>query len=70
MKDTDFSDMKFIWFTRVENVHPEMWQIYIEAVATPHNLQFASQEETSLTFSMGLAIRGKHSTEEDWDDIF
>ena len=51
--------MQFFWFSRVENVLPKMWQIYIEAVVSPHIVDFSTQSEIELEFNLGLAIRGK-----------
>ena len=31
---SDFADMEFYWFSRLEDVKPSMWQISIEAVLT------------------------------------
>ena len=63
--------MTFLWLSRVTHVHPEMWQIYIEAVVTPHELAFSSSSaKAELSFDMLVAVRGKNSDEEEWHQVF
>ena len=63
--------MEFFWFSRIENVKPQMWQIYIEAVVSPQrNIQILGNKDFDLSFFMGIAIRGKSKFTETWDYIY
>ena len=59
-QEEDFADKEFYWFSRLDNVHPSMWQIYIEAVATPKLTSFMSAEKFTLPFDIAIAVRGKN----------
>ena len=66
-----FAESEFYWFSRVEDVPPEMWQIYIEAIATPTiAASLASEGEYTLYFDLGIAVRGKNRDEEKWHTVF
>ncbi len=63
--------MEFFWFSRIENVKPQMWQIYIEAVVSPHrNIQILAKKDFELSFFMRIAIRGKSKFTETWNDVY
>ena len=66
----DFSDMQFFWFSRVEHAWPEMWQIMIEAVVSPHDISFSTRKDFEMSFDLALAIRGKNKADEEWVTIY
>ena len=48
-----------------------MWQIYIEAVVSPGEVQFSSKDaEVELRFGIAMAVRGKNSDEQEWHTVF
>mmetsp|Transcript_45245 Transcript_45245/g.60047 ORF Transcript_45245/g.60047 Transcript_45245/m.60047 type:complete len:105 (+) Transcript_45245:507-821(+) len=62
--------MKFFWFSRVDNVRPEMWQIMIEGVVSPHDISFSTRENFEMSFDVALAIRGKKTGDEKWHMVY
>jgi len=48
-----------------------MWQIFIEAVVSPHpDVHFSTKKEFDTNFEMGIAIRGKDRLSEKWHDVY
>ena len=66
----DFATKQYFWFSRIDNVKPQMWQIMIEAVVSPHDIGFTSREEVEMTFDLALAIRGKNADQMDWKTVY
>ena len=60
-QDVSFAEKQFFWFSRISDVKPQMWQIYIEAVISPHMVDFTSSKEIELTFDFGIAVRAKNN---------
>ena len=67
----DFSDREFFWFSRVEDVRPQMWNIYIEALATPKPaIDVFQAEDFTVKFDIAMAVRGKLADSEKWHMLF
>ena len=66
----DFDKQQFFWFSRIEDVHPNMWQIYIEAVASPRPEASNTGHSFSMKFDIGIAVRGKDHDEETWHLVY
>ena len=55
-----------VWQTRLEGIEPEMWQIYIEAVASRPLTEDDEKVNLEVNFEMEMAIRGKNREDEEW----
>ena len=47
-----------------------MWQIFVEAIVSPHGTDFSNKSEFSINFDLGLAIRGKNTYDDEWNTIY
>jgi hypothetical protein len=47
-----------------------MWQIFIEAVISPHDTSFTNKDSFTMNFDLGLAIRGKNANDQKWSTIY
>jgi len=67
----DADDREIFWFSRIADIRPQMYQIFIEAIASPNDLHFTSRVGSyEMSFNTGLAIRGKNAGDEDWNVIY